>query len=161
MTLTAAVLLFAAASTPRPVSPAPAARAQQVTACAAATRQEVQQALGSTVDTGRLRPDAGGSNCDYSGETGQVSIGLHHAVAALDFNAEIVNLKAVLPEARLVEIPMAGVRALLVDLGEAGAQLHILRNGRDYLLVSVLGFGKASEARVMAESIANRALTRF
>jgi hypothetical protein len=161
MTLTAAVLLFAVASTGRPVSTAPVTRVQQVTACAAATRQEVQRALGSTVDIGKLRPDAGGSSCEYSGETGQVSIGLRHAAAALDFNAEIVNLKAVLPEARLVEVPMAGVRALLVDLGEAGAQLHILRNGRDYLLVSVLGFGNATEARAMAEYIAQRALTRF
>ena len=160
MTILLAALLLAV-STPRPAATSPVSRVQAVPACAAATRQEVQQAVGSPVDAGKLRQDAGGTACDFTSESGQVMITLHHSVAALDFNAEIANLKAAIPEARLVEVPMAGVRTLLVDLGGSGAQLHILRNGRDYLLVSVLGFGHSTAARVMAESIAQRALTRF
>jgi len=117
--------------------------------------------LGAPIDAGRLRQEPGGSSCEFAGDGGQVSISLHHSVAALDFRAEIANLKASLPEARLVEIPMPGVRALLVDLAESGAQIHTLRNGRDYLLVSVLGFGDSIAARGIAESIAQRALTRF
>jgi hypothetical protein len=165
MTLVTAAFLFAAASTPRLVPPAPVARVQRVSACTAATRVDVQQAPGTfintDVDIGKLRQDASGSTCDYTGETGQVTIALHHSVAALDFNAEIANLKAALPEARLVEVTMPGVRALLVDVGGSGAQLHILRNGRDYLLVSVLGFGGSAQARTIAESIVHCALMRF
>lgn len=161
MTLLAAAFLFASAATPSPALSAPAVRVRPVPACAAATRQEVQRALGASVDAGKLRQEAGGSTCDYAGETGQISISFHHAVAALDFGTEMLNLKAALPEAHLTEIPMAGVRALLVELDQSGAQIHILRNGRDYLLVSVLGFGNAAQVRAIAESIAQRALTRF
>jgi len=161
MPLAAAAFLFAVASTPYPVTPAPAARVRSVSACATATRQELQRDLGAAIDAGKLRQEAGGSTCDFAGERGQISISLHHTVAALDFPGEIANLKAALPEARLVEIPMPGVRALLVDLDESGAQIHVLRNGRDYLLVSVLGFGNANHARAIAEGIAQRALARF
>ena len=161
MTILAAFLLLAAASTPVTTAPAPLSRPQAVSACTAATRLEVERAVGASIDAGKLRQDAGGSTCDYTGDAGQITIALHHSVAALDFNAEIANLKAALPEARLVEVPMSGVRALLVDLAGAGAQLHVLRNGRDYLLVSVLGFGNSAQARTVAKSIAHRALTRF
>lgn len=161
MLLTAAGLLLAIATTPRLPGAGPAPPMQQISACAAATRQELQRALGASIDAGKLRQEAGGTSCEYEGESGRVSISLHHTVAALDFEAEIQNLKGALPEARLVEIPMRGVRALLVDLDESGAQIHVLRGGRDYLLISVLGFGRAAEARAIAETIAQRALTRF
>jgi hypothetical protein len=161
MPLLATAFLLAALSTPRAASTYSGGQVHPVPACAAATRQELQRALGASIDAGKLRREAGGSTCDFTGDRGQVSISLHHAVAALDFDSEITNLKAALPEARLVEIPMPGVRALLVDLAESGAQIHVLRHGRDYLLVSVLGFGNAAQARSIAESIAKRALTRF
>ncbi|HEY3441197.1 MAG TPA: hypothetical protein VGK29_10615 [Paludibaculum sp.] len=161
MILSAAALLLAVASTPRPHSAGPAPPMQRISACEGTTRQELQRDLGAAIQAGKLRQEAGGSSCEYEGEGGHVSISLHHAVAVLDFEAEIHNLKAALPEARLVEIPMSGVRALLVDLDESGAQIHVLRGGRDYLLISVLGFGNAAHARVIAESIAQRALTRF
>lgn len=161
MTLVAAALLFAAASTPPTASRQPAAQLRQIPACAAATRQEVQQALRAPVDFGKASHEAGGSTCDYAGETGQVTITLRRAAAPLDLNAEIAGLRAAVPDARLLEIPFAGVRALLLDLHQSGAQLHILRNGRDYLLVSVLGFGNSAHARAVAESIAHRALARF
>lgn len=161
MLLPAAGLLLALATTPRLPAAGPAPQMPRVSACAAATRQELQRALGAAIDAGRLRQEAGGSSCEYEGERGHVSISLRHAVAALDFEAEIHSLKAALPEARLVEIPMSGVRALLVDLDESGAQIHVLRGGRDYLLISVLGFGNAAQTRAIAETIAQRALTRF
>ncbi|MBL0161911.1 MAG: hypothetical protein IPP47_33380 [Bryobacterales bacterium] len=161
MILSSAALLLAMATTPRILPAEPARPMQRISACAAATRQELQRALGAAIEAGKLRPEAGGSSCEYEGERGHVSISLRHAVAALDFEAEIHSLKAALPEARLVEIPMSGVRALLVDLDESGAQIHVLRGGRDYLLISVLGFGNAAQTRAIAETIAQRALTRF
>ena len=161
MTLLAATLLLAAASTPRPAALADSSRVPLVSACAAATRQELQRAVGASIDAGKPRQEAGGSACDFIGENGQVTISLHHTVAPLDFATEISNLKSAMPEARLTEIPMSGVRALLVDLDSYGVQLHVLRNGRDYMLVSVLGFGNAGQARAIAQVIAQRALSRF
>ena len=96
MPLLAAALLLAAASTPAATAPAPLSRPQAVSACTAATRLEVERAVGASIDVGKLRQDAGGSTCDYTGEAGQITIALHHSVAALDFNAEIASLKAAL-----------------------------------------------------------------
>lgn len=161
MPLLVTALLLSAAATPptAPLKAPPTPR--QITACAIATRQEVQHALQVPVEAGAGSQQAGGSTCDYAGESGQVTITLRRAAQPLDLQAELAALKAALPEARVSEIPLPGVRALLLDLHDSGAQLHILRNGRDYLLVSVLGFGGAAQARVAAESIAQRALARL
>ena len=63
-----------------------------------------------------------------------------------------------MPRARMTSVAGIGSRAVLLDLPNAGAQLHVIRQGSVYVMISVLGLGEASEVSRGAEALARRVL---
>jgi hypothetical protein len=157
------LLLLAAAVTDAPPARVPAPLpGRAVTACLAVTKADIEQALGRPVSTGKEEKSGGESTCDYAGGLGHVTITVERLEARLDVPAELESLKALVPEATQIrEITGIGSRAFFLDIGEAGTQLHVIRGEREYVLVSVLGFGNAGKVSAAVEALARKALTRL
>ncbi len=132
-----------------------------LTACAAVTRAEVEEALGQAVGRGREETAGMESSCDYAAGNGQVTVTLQRLAAKLDLPFEMRSLKAVAPEGRVREAAGVGTLAFFLDIPGAGTQLHVLRGEREYLMVSVLGFGEAEHVAAAAEAMARKALGRM
>ncbi|MGP8247695.1 MAG: hypothetical protein ACLQVN_24680 [Bryobacteraceae bacterium] len=139
------------------------------TACAVVTRADVEQALGRPVGRGKEDIGDDSSSCDYSAGSGIVTITVQHVRARLDVRAEVASLQRAIPGGHLREAHLAGTlagtpaetTAFYLDLAGAGTQLHVIRGGHDYVLISVLGFGEADRVSQAAEKIARKALERF
>jgi hypothetical protein len=129
--------------------------------CGLASRLDVEQALGRPVVAGDATMYRAGAECDFSAGEGQIAISVQHLTEDLTLPAEIVNLTAALPGSRVREITVSGVQAFLLDLGDAGAQLHVIRGRRDYLMISVLGLGCSEKVVAAAEALAKKALSRM
>jgi hypothetical protein len=54
-----------------------------------------------------------------------------------------------------------GSTAFFLDIAGAGTQLHVVRDDRDYVMVSILGFGDAAAVSAAAERIVRTALARL
>jgi hypothetical protein len=76
----------------------------------------------------------------------------------INFAAEIGSVRAAMPEAKIRPAAGLGGRAVFVDLARAGTQLHVVRQGDVYVMISVLGFGEAAEVSGAAETLARRVL---
>jgi hypothetical protein len=155
--------MFSSPADTRPAIPRPAAPAtlRPVSACLAVTRADVEKALGRPVSQGEERADGLETSCDFSSGGGQVTVTVHHLTAKLDLPAELANLRAAFPEARLRAETGIGTQAYFLDIDPAGTQLHILRGDRQYVLISILGFGEAPEVSAPARAIARAALARL
>jgi hypothetical protein len=151
------VLFSASSRTAPPKSP----ELRMVTACAAVTKAEIEEALGRAVVQSEERTGRSGSSCAYAVEDGELTVSLQHSDAKVDVAAEIANLEAAFPEGKRREIPGMGSRAFLMELGGIGAQLHVFVGEHDYLLVSALGLGAASEVAPLAVKIGRRAVGRI
>jgi hypothetical protein len=132
-------VLFQLFSDVRPAAAPRPDAVRTVGACALVTRADVEQALGRSVGHGKEQTEGADSSCDYAGGKGQVTI----------------------PESRVRSAAGIGMVAFFLDIAEDGTQLHVIRGERDYLLVSVLGFGDAAQVSPAAERMARKALTRF
>jgi hypothetical protein len=133
-------------------------------ACAVVTRADVEQALGRPVGWGKEDPSEDSSSCDYAAGSGIVTITVQRVRARLDVHAEAASLQRAIPEGRLREAHIetaAETSAFYLDIEGAGTQLHVIRGGHDYVLVSVLGFGEPDRVSRVAERIARKALERF
>jgi hypothetical protein len=130
-------------------------------ACGLVDRLDVQMLLGRGVEAGVEEQTAGGSSCGYSVRTGRIEISVQRLSADLDLAAELGNLRAAAPGADLKEITLDGARAFTLDLHEDGLQLHAILQGRDYLMISVLGCGRAESVAALARSLAGKALKRL
>jgi hypothetical protein len=153
-------LLFAVAAT-RGAAPAPRPLAPRPAACSVVTRTDVRQALGRPVAKGRESADGPQSTCDYASGTGQVSVAVQRLTARLNVAAEIESLKAAIPGASVREAPDMGAHAFFLDIPGAGTQLYLIREGRDFVLISVLGFGDAAQVSGAAADMARKALGRL
>ena len=125
------------------------------------TRTDVQQALGRSVARGQEGADGAQSICDYAAGTGQVSVSVQRLAARLNVSAEIESLKAAIPGASVREAPDLGARAFFLDIPGAGTQLYLIREDRDFVLISILGFGDAAQVSPAAEAMARKALGRL
>src|SRR5262245_6022016 len=135
--MTALLLLFAAAAGTHTTTPSvKSSTARAISACGAVTRAEVQLALGRSVGKGREESKALESTCDYSNEHGQVTITIQRLEKEPDLAVEMAALQKEIPDSR---VRPAGPGSFYLDIAGAGTQLHVVR-GRDYLLVSILGF---------------------
>jgi hypothetical protein len=153
------LLLSSHSPSAAPAKPALALRAE--TACSAATRADIEEALGHTVANGKESRTDAGSVCNYVGAGGEVTVLLQHAAAKLDVPEEIRNLQASFPNATMREAPGIGKRAVFLDMPDIGTQLHVIRGDYDYLMISVLGFGDATRVGPAVEKIARKALDRL
>jgi hypothetical protein len=124
------------------------------------TRTEVQNAVGRTVGPGREEYSAGSGTCDYMSRGAQVSITLQHVDGVPDLAAEMGALEKEIEGAHARPAPAFGPCAFYLDIPDAGGQLHMFR-GRDYLLVSVLGFGDLEHTVEVLNFLARAAIARM
>ncbi len=125
------------------------------------TVAEVEQALGRRFVRGQEESRGAESTCDYGAGNGQVSITIQHLTAKLDVAAEIASLKESIPESTVRMTSGLGGTAFFQDIEGAGTQLHVIRDDRDHVMVSILGFGDASAVSAAAERLARAALGRL
>ena len=121
----------------------------------------MQQALGRMVSKGRESADGPQSTCDYAAGTGQVSVAVQRLAARLNMAAEIESLKKAIPEAAVRDAPDLGARAFFLDIPGAGTQLYLIREDRDFVLISILGFGGPAQVSAPAAAMARKALGRL
>jgi hypothetical protein len=96
--------------------------------------------------------------CDYAAGPAQVSITIQRLPAPLDLPAEMDALRQALPGSTALPIDAA---SFFLEIPGAGAQLHLVRGGRDYLMVSILGLGGVESVGPAARQLARGALARF
>jgi hypothetical protein len=155
--------LLVALTTQSTTSPpgTPPAQVKAMTACVAVTRADVERAIGQSLSNGKEHKDRATSSCQYDSADGQVTVAIYHSLVKLNLSAEIKQLQKSIPDATIRDVQGIGTRAFFMDMGGIGTQLHVIRGDYDYVLVSVLGFGGASQVSGAAEIIARRALDRF
>jgi hypothetical protein len=125
------------------------------------TAADLEHALGRRFGRGQEESHSAESTCDYGAGNGQVSITIQRLNAKVDIAAEIESLKANIPESTVRIIPDLGSAAFFLDIAGAGTQLHALLNDRDYVMISILGFGDAAAVSAAAERLARAALGRI
>jgi hypothetical protein len=130
-------------------------------ACSAVTPADLEHALGRRFGRGQEESRGGESTCDYGAGKGQVSITIQRLAAKVDVGAEVESLKKSIPDSSVRMISGLVGTALFLDIAGAGTQLHVIRGDRDYVMVSILGFGDASVVSAAAEEIARTALARL
>jgi hypothetical protein len=157
----ALVLLFAAAVSTRPVVVQRPAPSKALGACSAVTAADLERALGRRFGHGQEESHGAESTCDYGAGNGQVSITIQRLNAKLNIPAEIESLKESIPESTVRMSSGLGSTAFFLDIAGAGTQLHVIRDDRDYVMVSVLGFGDAAQVSATAERLARAALGRI
>jgi len=155
-------LLFAAVTGAGIVSPAhDAAPRLSPAACSVVTAAELQQAMGRPFSRGAESTEGAQSSCDYAGGTGQVTVTVERLAGKVDLRAEIASLKAAVPEGTVREAAGIAGRAFFLDIPGAGTQLYVVRGDADFVLISILGLGDASQVSAAAETLARKALGRL
>lgn len=132
-------------------------RARIVTVCDTVSRTDVERALGRRVGNG----EAGDSTCRFAVANGEVTVSIQRVTAAFDISGEIEHLKTAIPDSRLRDDADIGAPAFFLDIRDAGTQLFVLRDKCDFIMVSILGFGDASQVSEAAGQIARTALSRL
>jgi hypothetical protein len=142
------------------VAPLPAP-SKALGACSAVTADDLERALGRRFWRGQEETHGAESTCNYGAGNGQVSITIQRLHARLDIPAEIESLKESIPESTVRMASGFGSAAFFLDIEGAGTQLHVIRDDRDYVMVSILGFGNALQVSAAAERVARAALGRM
>ncbi len=137
------------------------APSKALSACSAVTADDLERALGRRFWRGQEETRGAESTCDYGAGNGQVSITIQRLNAKLDIPAEIASLKQSIPESTVRMASGFGNAAFFLDIEGAGTQLHVIRDDRDYVMVSILGFGDAAAVSAAAERVARAALGRL
>jgi len=153
-------LLLAAAAAHNLSPVPPRAGPKAVSACLALTRWDVQFALGRSVGRAQEETSASSSTCDYSTDRGRVTVTLQRLDRDPELASEIAALKSEIEGATARPASAVGPVAFFLDIAGAGTQLHVIR-GREYLLVSVLGFGEAARVSRAVEKMARVAMSRW
>ena len=130
-------------------------------ACSAVTAADMQHALGRRFGPGQETSLGSDSTCDYGAGNGLVSITVMRLREKLDIPAEIESMKKTLEGSSVRMVSDLGSTAFFLDIAGAGTQLHVIRNDRDYVMVSILGFGAPSAVSAAAERIARADLARI
>jgi hypothetical protein len=125
------------------------------------TPADLERALGRRFGRGHEESRGAESTCDYGAGNGQVSITIHRLNAKLDIPMEIESLKQNIEDCSVRMISGLGSAAFFLDIASAGTQLHVIRDDRDYVMVSILGFGGAAAVSAAAERVARAALGRI
>jgi hypothetical protein len=154
-------LLFASAVSTPPAAVQRPASSTAAGACSAVTAADLERALGRRFGPGHEEGRGGESTCDYGSGNGQVSITIQRLSVKLDIPAEVENLKKSIEDSSVRMVSGLGSAAFYLDIAGAGTQLHVVRDDRDYVMVSILGFGDAPQVSAAAERIARAALGRI
>lgn len=146
-------LLLAAAASHTPAIQSTRTAPKLPAACLAVTRADVELALGRSVSKPQQGDTAAESTCDYVADRARVTITLQRLDRDLDLPAEIAALQKEIEGSTVRPAPALGPSAFFLDIAGAGTQLHIIR-GRDYILISVLGFGEAPQVSPAVQKLA-------
>lgn len=157
----ALLLLFAVTASTPPAAPSRPAPSKALGACTAVTAADLEIALGRRFGRGEEESHGAESTCDYGAGNGQVSITVQRLKAKLDLAAEIKSLQESIPESKVRMLPGLGSVAFFLDIEGAGTQLHVIRDAKDCVMVSILGFGDAAQVSAAAERLARAALGRI
>lgn len=125
------------------------------------TPTDLERALGRRFGGGREENHGAESTCDYGTGNGQVSITIQHLNAKLNIPLEIESLKKSIEDSSVRIVSGLGTIAFYLDIAGAGTQLHVIREDRDYVMISILGFGHAAQVSAAAEQLARAALGRI
>jgi hypothetical protein len=153
------ILFAVSAATQNPAAGLPSP-ARQLTACSIVTKADVEQAIGLSVSDGTEEIQGKSSTCDYGTKTGLISITIQKLTNKPDLKNEILALKKEIPEGVVRDAP-GFPEAFYLDIPDAGTQLHIVNGGFQHLMISILGFGDASEVSGVAVRIARKAMSRL
>ena len=136
--------------------------ARATTACAAVTRADVEREVRRSVSEGVAEERGKQSTCDYTTRFGQITVTMQKLSAPVDLSTAIPEIVAALPaaSARPAATALPDTKAFFIDIGTVGTQLHLIRDNRDHLLISVLGCGTPTEASRIATALAQSALSR-
>jgi hypothetical protein len=154
-------ILFAAAVSKAPVVVSRPAPSKAPGACSAVTAVDLERALGRSFGPGQQESHGNESTCDYGAGNGQVSITIQRLNAKVDIATEVESLKASIPESTVRITSGLATTAFFLDIARAGTQLHAIRDDRDYVMVSILGFGDAAAVSKAAERLMRAALGRI
>ena len=156
-----ALLLLLAAATSKPAVPPRIASAKALGACSAVTSADLDRALGRRFGPGQEETRGAESTCDYGVGNGKVSITILRLHARLNVPAEIEGLQKTIEDSSVRLMTGLGTSAFYLDIAGIGTQLHVVREPGDYVMVSILGFGEASQVSAAAERLARAALGRI
>lgn len=132
----------------------------QLSACSIVTKNDVEDAIGRQVNSGKEEFQPRASNCDYAAKGGMVSVTIERLTATPNLKVELAAMKKGIPESVVREAPdFPG--AFYLDIPDAGTQLHIVNENNEHLMISILGFGDASQVSTAAAQIARRAMKRL
>ena len=151
------LLLFLAAA--RGGLPATSRPVKAVGACSAVTAADVERALGRRFVRGNEETRGADSTCDYVSGNGQVSITMQRLRAPVDLELEIASLVKDVEDSSVRLAPEFG--GFFLDIAGAGTQLHAIRGDREYVMISILGFGNAPQVSIAAERLVKIALGRL
>ena len=154
----ALILLFAASAgtqLPRPTA------SKALGACSAVTSTDLENALGRRFGRGQEDTHGNESTCDYGAGKGLVSITIQRLDTKLDLPLEIESLEKNIEHSSVRMAEGLGDTAFFLDIAGAGTQLHVIRGDRNYVMVSILGFGEAPQVSIAAENLARAALARL
>ena len=154
-------LLLAAAVSTKPVVTPRRVPSAALGACSAVTADDLERTLGRRFGRGQEESHGAESTCDYGVGNGQVSITVLRLKGKLDIPTEIESLKRSIEESSVRMTSGLGGTAFFPDIAGAGTQLHVIRDNRDYVMVSILGFGDAAAVSAAAERVARGALERI
>jgi hypothetical protein len=155
------LLLLAAAAITPPKATLQPSPTKALGACSAVTAADLEQMLGRRFGRGREENHGAESTCDYGAGNGQVSITIQRLSAKVDIAAEIESMRKSIENSSVRMVSLPGSAAFFLDIAGAGTQLHLIRGDRDYLMISILGFGEAPAVSAAAESLAHLALGRI
>jgi hypothetical protein len=155
-------VLLAAAAASSPAGPSQQlAPVKTLSACSAVTPADLERAFGLTFGRGQEETHATESTCDYASGHGQVSITIQRLARKLDMPKEIEAMKQTIEGSSVRLAEGIGTTAFYLDIPSAGTQLHVIIGERNYLMVSVLGFGDASTVSAATEKLTHAALGRL
>ena len=143
------------------MQPSRPAASKALGACSAVTSSVVENALGRRFGRGQEDTHGSESTCDYGAGKGLVSITIQRLNAKLNVPLEIESLKKSIEDSSVRMAEGIGGTAFFLDIAGAGTQLHVIRGDRDYVMVSILGFGEAPQVSIAAERLARAALARL
>jgi hypothetical protein len=122
------------------------------------TRADVEMALGRKFVRGTEETGVGSSTCDYTAGGALVTVTVQRLGAALDLAQEKRSLLAEFPGSTIRDTSIPGSNAFFVDMPESGTVLYVLRGGRDYVMVAILGCGAPEAVSPAALKLARTAL---
>ncbi len=126
-------------------------------ACGALSQQEVEKALGRPAGKGVEHRGPSHSACEFESREGSVSVAIHDVARDVTLERQQSELAAAFSEAKFQPVQLSEMRGFLMEVPEAGAQIHVLGAGRRYVIVSVLGYrDAATTARAIASIVAGR-----